>query len=266
LLESQLHASDLTEDDVVREISPNDGCFTHTLAYFEEGLTAARFIRASLEAVPLTRPAREVRRVLDLPCGHGRVLRWLQVAFPGAEITACDLDRDGVDFCAETFGATPVYSEPNPQELELPGSFDLIWVGSLLTHLDASRWHGWLDLFESALAEDGLLVFTTHGRGVADRTRRGDVPWPLDAAFNQRLLAGYDEFGFGYQNYPHDPDYGLSLSSPSWVCSQIEGRPELRLLTYGELAWNGWQDIVSCVHRPTEGVQVGFGGLEEPAP
>ena len=42
----------------------------------------------------------EVARLLDLPCGHGRVMRYLRAAFPRAEITGCDLLRDGVDHCA----------------------------------------------------------------------------------------------------------------------------------------------------------------------
>ena len=61
----------------------------------------------------------DVKRILDLPCGHGRVLRYLSAAFPEAEITACDIMREGVDFCASTFGAIPVYSQDDPQQIPL---------------------------------------------------------------------------------------------------------------------------------------------------
>ena len=52
----------------------------------------------------------EVRKILDLPCGYGRVLRMIHAAFPRATIHACNLNKDAVDFCAATFGAIPVYS------------------------------------------------------------------------------------------------------------------------------------------------------------
>ena len=42
--------------------------------------------------------------------------------------------------------------------------FDLIWVGSLLTHLDNDHWSAFLKVFSTALRDRGLLIFTTHGR------------------------------------------------------------------------------------------------------
>ena len=53
--------------------------------------------------------------MLDFACGHGRVMRTLKAAFPDALLTACDIDRDGVDFCARTFGAAPVYFQRTQQ-------------------------------------------------------------------------------------------------------------------------------------------------------
>ena len=85
-----------------------------------------------------------VARILDLPCGHGRVLRFLRREWPGAEIVACDIDPDGAEFCCESFGATSIYAAENPQETPLRGRFDVIWSGSLLTHLDKTRWPSFL--------------------------------------------------------------------------------------------------------------------------
>ena len=83
--------------------------------------------------------------ILDLPCGHGRVMRWLRATFPKASLTACDIDGDGVSFCAETFGARPALSSTDPEDLVL-GTFDLIWCGSLLTHLRPGDWDRWLSI------------------------------------------------------------------------------------------------------------------------
>src|ERR1700729_3189423 len=70
---------------------------------------------AALKAVRLAQLAGRVpdfTSILDLPCGHGRVTRWIRAAYPDAKLTACDILTDGVDFCADTFGAIPVYSHP----------------------------------------------------------------------------------------------------------------------------------------------------------
>ena len=93
----------------------------------------------------------------------------LKAAFPEAELIGCDVNREGVDFCAEQFGAVPVYSDPDPTLIDLDGSFDLIWVGSLLTHLDADRLPGLPRPLPPHLAEGGLLLFSSHGRNAVDR-------------------------------------------------------------------------------------------------
>jgi hypothetical protein len=58
----------------------------------------------------------------------------LSAASPDAAITACDLDHEAVEFCARTFSARPAFSRELPEQIALPERFDLIWVGSLLTH------------------------------------------------------------------------------------------------------------------------------------
>ena len=98
--------------DFIRDISPNDQMNTSTTAvYYRFGLGALSFIRLALAAADQDAP----RKILDLPSGHGRVLRMLRAAFPDASITACDIDRDAVDFCQHTFGAIPCYSTRIPR-------------------------------------------------------------------------------------------------------------------------------------------------------
>jgi SAM-dependent methyltransferase len=151
----------LDESKVIRTVSPDDDMFDRSLdEYIETGREALRLISLAALAVPKT----GFQRILDLPCGYGRVLRVLRAAFPRSEITACDLDKRAVDFCAETFGAVTAYSDRDPSRIMLSGQFDLIWCGSLLTHLDVDHWTGFLDLFERVLAPYGVLALTTHGR------------------------------------------------------------------------------------------------------
>jgi SAM-dependent methyltransferase len=158
---------------MIRDIAAADEMFTGDLeVYFSVGWSALHCINVSLMAARI-QPV-SIRTILDLPCGHGRVLRHLSEAFPGANITACDLLRDGVDYCAQTFGASALYSDENPANIALePNSFHLIWVGSLLTHLRADRWLDFLSLFQHALRLGGLLIFSAHGREAFRRTAEG---------------------------------------------------------------------------------------------
>ena len=185
--------------------------------------------------------------ILDLPCGHGRVMRYLRAAFPDARITACDLNRTGVDYCAKTFGATPVHSKKRIQDVVISDRFDLIWCGSLLTHLEKPLWHPFLSFFAEHLSEDGLLVFTTHGRLSAKWIREKIHTYALNPKELPRVLAAYDRKGFGYAPYPCSPDYGITLSSPAWVLEQIQQYPNLRMVLLSEMGWSNHQDVYACV-------------------
>jgi SAM-dependent methyltransferase len=242
---------DLADRPVIRDIATGDVMYTVDPAnYFNWGPAALRCITAAIEALP--KPI-EIMSILDLPCGHGRVLRSLRAAFPDAAITACDILRDGVDFCARTFGATPIYSHEDPRQVDLGREFDLIWCGSLLTHVNPELWSGFFDLFESALAPGGLLVFTTHGRRQAHLIKTGELEFPrLGPERTERLLEEFDRTGFGYQNRHGQDNYGISLSAPSWVCGQLEQRSGWRLVTCTEMAWNNFQDSYACVRRPID--------------
>jgi CBS domain-containing protein len=250
---------------LVEEISPADQM--HELGrptYLWTGVAALQPIRVALAAADRD----SVDNVLDFGSGHGRVLRTLKAAFPHARLTACDLDRDAVDFCARTFGASPVYSDVDPARIEIEDRFDLIWSGSLFTHIDAPRWPGFLGLLASLLAPGGVLVFTTAGRSVAAEMREGageQVFTPsgrsvaaemregeyrgLTADLARGLLEDFDRTGFGYRDYPGQAGYGHSRARPSWVCGQIEQTAGIELLGYTERGWNGRQDAVACIRR-----------------
>jgi SAM-dependent methyltransferase len=228
--------------DVSRVISPNDAMYEPewSEAYFEIGKRSLRAVRLALELAGI-----EPKRILDLPCGHGRGLRWLTTL--GVEIVACDLDRDAVDFCAGEFGATPLYSEPDPDDIPLEGHFDLITSGSLFTHFDAPMWPRFLNLFAEHLS--GVLVFSTGGEYFAKdirfwlAKRQG-----LGEERADQLLESYERTGFGYAAYPKRPHYGLARAKPSWVLALLD-RLHLKVVHFAEAGWDGWQDVYACVKR-----------------
>jgi len=230
---------------VIDEVSPADVIHRSGGAeqYFHWGSEALKTIERFLAFAGATEP----RKILDLPSGYGRILRYLESRYPDAEIQACDIDSAAVDFCARVFGATPVYSTPDLGAIPLDQSYDLIWCGSLLTHVHADQWRGLLRLFADHLGDHGVVIFTTHGRPNVDRLRikrneLGLSDWSVTA-----ILSDYEHLGFGYQNFPNRDGYGISLSSAAWVCEQIQRTDGLRLAGYQEGGWGGMQDAVACV-------------------
>jgi SAM-dependent methyltransferase len=235
------------------EIAADDGMFRGNMAhYVGVGHSALRCIGAAALLAGKSDPA----RILDLPCGHGRVLRALRAAFPRAEITACDLDAAGVGYCERTFGAVGIVSDPDPKAIQLEGEYDLVWCGSLLTHLGSAGWHEFLTLFERVLAPSGLLVFTTHGRRTEEWLERGRgnsgqtvrEVYGLDDAQAKRLLADASRDGFGYIDcYPGRTGYGLSVSRLPFVISLIQAVTSLRLVACLEHGWDDHHDVIACV-------------------
>ena len=246
LLEDQTLAA--PERELLRQvesrISPRDTMYTGDGAhYFKVGLSAMRVVEEAMRRANL----QAVERVLDLPCGHGRVLRFLARRFPQAAYTACDLDRDGVDFCARVFGATPVYSVSNLDALSFDARFDLIWCGSLITHLDAPSTRALFRLFARHLAPGGLLLFSAHGDFVARRMPTGEFDYMLTGAQVETITRRYAETGFGYEDYEGQGGYGVALTSPAWIRARIEEVGKLREVYFAERVWDAHHDVFGYV-------------------
>jgi SAM-dependent methyltransferase len=226
----------------VGDVAPDDSMYrSDEKFYFYWGRSAIRVILWVLAALDKGDP----KTILDLPSGHGRVLRALKATFPNAAITACDIDRDGVDFCVSMLGARPVYAAESPAETVLDDQFDLIWCGSLLTHLSATKCGELLRLFTEALSPSGILVFTTHGPRYRELIGAGSVKFAVRD--DDGLVKDYDRDGFGYRDYQSQDDYGISLASPTWVARTIEALDGLRLECYAARGWGGFQDVYGCV-------------------
>src|SRR4051812_520170 len=114
-------------------IHPSDGMFKSGREehYRRVGEGAAKQIAAIL----LEQDEPEPRRILDFGCGFGRVMRHLRAIFPEATIFAADTMLAALDFCSREFRSEPVPSLRDFSKLRLPPDLDLIWAGSVMTHL-----------------------------------------------------------------------------------------------------------------------------------
>jgi SAM-dependent methyltransferase len=215
--------------------------------YLSVGVSAYSSITAALKAAEID----TVSTILDMPCGHGRITRVLRVAFPAADISVSDLDTDGVAFCEKQFDATPLISGPDFCTLDFRKTFDLIWVGSLITHLPEHVAADFIAFVLRHLSPRGAAVVSSHGAVVAERIARGETyGYGVDSGSTRRMVDDYHTRGFGYADYPaYDTSvqhYGCSIATRDWIISAIT-RAGGRALFYKELALDNHQDIVSFV-------------------
>ncbi len=223
-------------------ISPNDTMCEagNEKAYFSVGLGALDVCKRALRGKTPT-------HIVDFPSGYGRVTRWFRHEWPAAKISAVEIDTSALEFVHSFFGANPVLADPHLTFALEPGA-NLIFSGSLLTHLDEWQWDRFFRIAVDALAPDGVLVFTTHGRIAALLAERRH---PIYGSLidTKRLYDAYRTSGFAFLPYADEyPTFGLALSSPEWVMRKLQAMPEISIIAFEEGGWG--QDVVAVRRHP----------------
>jgi SAM-dependent methyltransferase len=254
-----LHIKDLLSAyrarQLITAISPEDDMHNPadpiaTARYMYVGLNALELI---LEAMTLARK-QEIAAILDMPCGFGRVLRHLRAAFPSAAIHACDLYENRVQFCAKRLGAIPIKSKEELKDLDFAEKFDLIWCGSLLTHLPQRLFADALVLFSRSLQQGGIAVVTLHGRWTPFNQHH-HIKYISDELFASAEQDFYRS-GFGYADYQAPSiykgqrNYGVSLAAPWYVLRLLEDDESVSVLSYRERAWDDHHDVLMLQKIP----------------
>jgi SAM-dependent methyltransferase len=103
------------------------------------------------------------QRVLEFGCNNGRLIRWLEPFVEEREIWGVDVQAEKVLWAMENLSppfrfatTTTVPHLPFPD-----GHFDLIFAGSVFTHLGELH-AAWLAELMRVLAPEGLLYVTVH--------------------------------------------------------------------------------------------------------
>ncbi len=221
-------------------IAPGDQMFRGDLDHYAAvGESAQRCILAAQMASGVSEPT----SILDFACGNGRVTRWLRAAWPGADLHVSDINVDWVSATARANGATGWLSSPTLVDIIAPRSFDLIWCGSLATHLRADQTTALLGKFLDWLTPGGIAVVTTHGRGFLQRAIIDSGSYFPDKKDIRPMLAQLATTGFGFEPYS-EHDSGVSVATPAWVVQQIVAM-DARVVSFCEHGWDTHQDVVA---------------------
>jgi SAM-dependent methyltransferase len=211
---------------------------SNAVAYSEVGLSALDCVHQALVAAGREVPG----RILDFGCGYGRVLRFLRAAYPGAEVFCTDMDAEGLGFCAHHFNVFGFRTDLEKGPEWVAARFDVIWVGSVFTHLDVPNCERLLKHLAAFLAPGGVVVFTTHGEYAVRMMRNGSVAYRLERDVLGQIVADCERTGHGYADYPGWPGYGVSATTTAWVEGMIERTGLVRRL-HLPAGWAAHQDV-----------------------
>jgi SAM-dependent methyltransferase len=134
-------------------------------SYFQNALEQFALVRHIARWRGSARP----RRMLDFASGYGRLTRLLVHEQLADEITVSDILEGGMEFQAAQFGVRTILSKKTPEEFVADGTYDLIFVASLFTHLPPATFTRWLRRLAELLAPEGLLIFSVHDESLAPK-------------------------------------------------------------------------------------------------
>lgn len=236
--------------DIDRTLDPRDHMFNTAKNGWTDYLAVGGSAMQIIHSILGSGPSYEVKRILDFGCGHGRVARHLRAFFPQAELFFADIDAEAAGFCAQTFGGAAITSNEDFAKLDLPADLDLIWLGSVFTHLDFGRMTSLFDILVAKLRRRGSLIATFRGEHLY-RQMKAETDPNIRRKWHS-LLRQYEAGGIGYAPYePNNPLWGLSLSSKEQVIGMGRHHPDLRLIGYSEVGWAAVHDVAAWGLSPT---------------
>lgn len=155
---------------------------------------------------------------LDFASGYGRLTRIMLQKLRPDQIHVADIYKDAVDWQRQAFGVAGTYSTPDPADLRHEARHDLIFVGSLFSHLPAELFHRWLATLHGLLNPGGVLAFSVHDESFLPEGEAMDA-------------SGLRYFRFSESGSLDADIYGMSYVSEAFVgeaIGRLPGRPGWR--------------------------------------
>ncbi|QCB46333.1 class I SAM-dependent methyltransferase [Hydrogenophaga sp. PAMC20947] len=233
-------------------IHPDDDMFSGSLEHYE---SVGKQMAGHIQAASRLQNSTSAPRILELPCGYGRVTRHLVSMFPAEHICASDIMVPAVKFVTEQFGVMghPAQAPFNELTGLSDNMFDVAGMGSLITHLSAFNSTTLLKHFFRVIKQGGIAVVTIHGVRSRQLLAERDV-YEIGEVARQHLIEKFDKEQFGFVNYLPNHNfeaktveyigdsYGISLIPNQWM-QHIAEEHEMDLIEKIIGGWDNHQDV-----------------------
>jgi hypothetical protein len=202
-----------------------------TQYYFFDGDRSAKHLDNLIRE---DHPHASARRLslFEFASGYGCVSRHLRKMNDRYDLVACDIHQQAVEFLSERLGVSAVPSHSDPRQFNSPMKHDVIFALSFFSHMPDRTFGAWLEALFGMLADDGLLIFTTHGRIAHD-----DMNHPA------LVPGGYWFLPASEQKDLSTEEYGAMIATPFYVMNRLALCPRAAVLHFHEGFWWGKQDL-----------------------
>jgi len=199
-------------------IAKDDIMFLNSLAVLKDfNLTCERYLSAGYSGFSIIRKIindlygdkKFNGQILDFASGYGRVSRFLAAYYGENHVTVSDIKKESVDFQKKYFKVKGLYSDYAPEQFSTTEKFDVIFVGSLFTHLPETLFNDWMAKLLSLLNKGGYLVFSVHGLEL--------FPGPADFDFYYGQDNEDSKFAYVQNRITSTDVYGVSFASEKFV-------------------------------------------------
>lgn len=226
--------------DVIRTLSPDDAMVQgNPQHYFAAGESALRIIIDAIAVAGASSP----QSILDFGSGAGRVTRWLKAAFPDSGIYCCDIRPQDMAFLRSSLGVAARTVGVDVEGLRIGGRYDLVWAGSVITHMPQGIATTLIKKLLAACRSGGLLILSFHGQRAIERQDGSSYRYIHDEAW-EVIRRDYFATGYGYADYELQQNYGISVCSPAWMSAFVSALPGARLVQLRQQAWDNHHDVV----------------------
>ena len=209
--------------------------------YFSVGYEALWNVIQSMLGTGMTEP----QYILDYPSGFGRVTRYLRAAFPDTEIHIGDTGSEAVDYCVDTYHAKNI-DIIDWAKTTSTNQYDVIFSGTLLTHLPEEDGVKLLTMLSERLKINGLLIIACSGRkGLLDEQVHFNREIFTSLENLVMLTRSYYNGHYAFINYPEQSGYGRSYIPLSWFHNYIQLHPHLSITRFAERGWDDNLDVIT---------------------
>jgi SAM-dependent methyltransferase len=190
----------------------NDFMFEGTETYLQGTKSAISIIEEALDSCH--RDLDSISSCLEIGSGYGRLIRQMVQLIPSSKIYACDVIEEAARFCSSEFGVNYL---PSPSMIDgaYGDRFDLIYLISVFTHIDADTMSKLWSNIVRMLRSGGVVVLTTHGQISADQIESYGTHWAKAELAIRRALR---RDGYYYRKYKwYNENIGMSWVTEGYM-------------------------------------------------